>query len=191
MQFVHTGFFCSLLLINPLESFVFTLCMINKVSVYGAISVRGTAARNPTYSPGETRPPSTEPHQVRFCLGGCPFRSGENIACHEYYGIDESHLGFVRSSATAIWAAGPPTSVFDFPERLVFILYLPILKSYVHPPPTSLVQICWEETVRSQGSTLHVFIQLSIWGNPSVSSVSCMTEHVLWQTSFRGSLGQG
>lgn len=116
MQFVRTRFFCSLLLINLVQSFVFTLCMINKVSVYGAILVLGTYACNSTYSHGEMGPLWTKPHQVRFCLGYCLFRSRENIAYCKSSGIDESHLGFIRSSATVIRAAGPPTSIFDFPQ---------------------------------------------------------------------------
>jgi len=92
--------------------------MTNKVSVYGTILMLDTDACNSTYAHGETRPLWTKPYQVRFCLGWCRLWSRENIAYHKYYGIDESHLGFRRSSATVIWAARPPTSIFDFSECL-------------------------------------------------------------------------
>lgn len=154
--------------------------MINKVSVYGAILVRGTAVVTPPILTGRRDLPQPNLIGSGFVWVGAHSEAGKISRITSIMGLMNHTFGFVRSSATVIWAAGPPTSVFDFPERLVSILCLPILKSYVQPPPpTSLVQICWEETVKSQGSAPRVFIRLSTWGNPSVSSASCMTEHVL------------
>lgn len=179
MQFVHTRFFCSLLLINLVESFVFTLCMINKVPVYGAILVLGTYACNSTYSHGEMRPLWTKPHQVRFCLGYCLFRSGENITYCKSSGTDESHLGFVRSSATVIQAARPPTSIFDFPQR-------PVLSSiylfWISPP--SLPHLTYKNQLWGDCKKSFACSYNSVWLNPFVNNFSCMTEHVLCGRHF-------
>lgn len=184
MQFVHTRFFCSLLLINLLESFVFTLCMINKVSVYGTISVLGTDACNSTYSHGERRPLWTKPHQVRFCLGWCLFQSRENIAYHKYYGIDESHLGCIRSSATVFELPDHPPQVLFFQSVQFYFLFTFFFFFFLSLHHISLVQTSWEEAVKSQGSTLCMYIQLSVQLNSLVNHFSCMTEHVLCGRHF-------
>lgn len=159
MQFVHTRFFYSLLLINLVQSFVFTLCMINKVSVYGAILVLGTYACNSTYSHGEMGPLWTKPHQVRFCLGYCLFWSRENIAYCKSSGIDESHLGFIRSLQQLFELPDHPPQFLIFHSVQFYLLFthfkIPLPLSLI-----SLVKISWEETIKSP---LHVHTTLFGW----------------------------